>query len=869
MRLTDLTARLTRLTLMAVALVVLSVPALAKPVPAELPRPDTTTPSKDKPVKIYIMSGQSNMLGFGAVEGGSAHYPRILLSADPRIKVGRMPVGDAGILPMKVYKQKTGDATGATAHVYKGNHKLALKPGNRKPAKTTTVELGHADADLPSIDDAHTVEVKAFIEIPKTGTHEFSAGYKESSYAVATIDGREVYRKLPGEGAKRTAIELKASQRYPLTIHYFKGGQASMYMELVDLKPVGSLKELTQRGKYQTFVDDEGNWTVRTDVILNNAYMGKGSSKPLGPANVGGRFGPELGFGWVMGEYHDEPVIVMKADIGNRSLAWDILPPGSERYEVDGMIYAGYGDGQSKWPKEQGEPKKGGWYAGKQYDEYTEAIHRELKQLDEKYPQFAEQGFEVAGFVWWQGHKDQNPVHAQRYGQNLANLIKAWRKEFDAPDAKWVSATIAFGGWDLSGDGLTVAEQQLSVDGDSGRFPEFKGNVKTVEVRDFWRGIGESPKSQDYHYNHNAETYFLVGDALGRAMVELLGGKAEQRQLEERPEPMTQFPTDPTLQQAAAMLYTDDFISRWSRHPAKPTADDFERMAPALRPYIMGRLLPDYLDGITRVPAYRRGGGAIESLVYLERPERHRGEKLSNQLDIVMSYYRAAGIDDYQWKPMMPGMQLAKWNYISFDPPEEYPKGKSNRNREVTVPDGSEGWNEPGFDPTAAGWQVGQAPFGQNNGKQAPLRRGCDRPQCGCSITPNTYWPKEVLLLQQTFDVPELKIKEGHRYRVIVGGSQHKWAGEGFTLYIDGKQAAHAKDGYYKNGGPARGGYIYSDLAPEFEDGKITVALKAFLRYTRHRNKPAPPSGHVSVWLEEVKLPQAVIDAVEAQTRDE
>ena len=33
--------------------------------------------------------------------------------------------------------------------------------------------------------------------------------------------------------------------------------------------------------------------------------------------------------------------------------------------------------------------------------------------------------------------------------------------------------------------------------------------------------------NQDYHYNHNAETYLLCGDALGRAMVELKGGKVE------------------------------------------------------------------------------------------------------------------------------------------------------------------------------------------------------------------------------------------------------------------------------------------------------------------------------------------------------
>jgi alpha-galactosidase len=50
-------------------------------------------------------------------------------------------------------------------------------------------------------------------------------------------------------------------------------------------------------------------------------------------------FGPELGVGYVMGQVHDAPVLVLKACIGNRSLGWDLLPPGSERFEFEGKTY--------------------------------------------------------------------------------------------------------------------------------------------------------------------------------------------------------------------------------------------------------------------------------------------------------------------------------------------------------------------------------------------------------------------------------------------------------------------------------------------------------------------------------------------------
>ncbi|MGB1927182.1 MAG: hypothetical protein ACPHL6_11650, partial [Rubripirellula sp.] len=57
-------------------------------------------------------------------------------------------------------------------------------------------------------------------------------------------------------------------------------------------------------------------------------------------------------------------------------------------------------------------------------------------------------------------------------------------------------------------------------------YPDFQGNVTTVETRDFWRSEAESPRAQGFHYNQNAETYMLVGEAMARGMIQL---KSEQR----------------------------------------------------------------------------------------------------------------------------------------------------------------------------------------------------------------------------------------------------------------------------------------------------------------------------------------------------
>ena len=56
----------------------------------------------------------------------------------------------------------------------------------------------------------------------------------------------------------------------------------------------------------------------------------------------------------------------------------------------------------------------------------------------------------------------------------------------------------------------------LAVDGNSGKYSEFAGNVATVYSHPLSKG-----GSSNGHYNGNAETYMNIGEAMGRAMVNL------------------------------------------------------------------------------------------------------------------------------------------------------------------------------------------------------------------------------------------------------------------------------------------------------------------------------------------------------------
>ncbi len=138
-----------------------------------------------------------------------------------------------------------------------------------------------------------------------------------------------------------------------------------------------------------------------------------------------------------------------------------------------------------------------------------------LADLDKHYP--GAKSYEVASCFYWQGEKDAgHPVWAADYEKNLVQLIKALRKEFNAPNAKFVLGTMGESVKD-GGNGGKILEAQLDVDGTAGKYPEFNGNVATIYTHDMAQG-----GSGNGHYGGKAEVYMDVGEAMGLAMVELL-----------------------------------------------------------------------------------------------------------------------------------------------------------------------------------------------------------------------------------------------------------------------------------------------------------------------------------------------------------
>lgn len=327
-----------------------------------------------------------------------------------------------------------------------------------------------------------------------------------------------------------------ADVKKPVKVFIVMGQSNTLEMGEVKGEKEGALeKAIKGEGLYPFLVDDAGAWTTRKDV-RNVGVMHNNES-----ANIyrndwltisGNKIGIEIGIGHQLGNAIEEPVMILKSSIGNRSLGWDLLPPGSARYTHEGEEEAGYREYVSDDKKilqlEPGVSKVTGtrgankgkqvdpWYAGKQYDDDVANAKKILAELNKYYPDATK--YEVAGFFWWQGEKDAGAAaHAASYEKNLVTLIKALRKEFNAPDAKFVMGTIGEVTKGAAGNSGKILDAMLAVDGDSGKYPDFKGNVATVYTHPMAQG-----GSGNGHYGGNAKVYMDVGLAMGETMTKML-----------------------------------------------------------------------------------------------------------------------------------------------------------------------------------------------------------------------------------------------------------------------------------------------------------------------------------------------------------
>ena len=347
---------------------------------------------------------------------------------------------------------------------------------------------------------------------------------------------RQVYAILFGKSVANRNAELPKPDGKPADLKkavqvYILLGQSNMlgFGKVGAADTAGSLTHaVTENKLYPYLIDETGNWSERKDV-RNVRVMGSGTGGMRVFNNewltIKGNVGPEIGIGHHIGHVTDAPVLILKSCIGNRALGWDLLPPGSKGFEYTDdkgvtWVHPGYKGTPERWQKGT-EPKKIGWYAGMQYDGDIARAKQVLTELDTYYPGATK--YEVAGFFWWQGDRDsRSAALSGRYEHNLVHIIKQLRKDFNAPQAKFVCASLGQTKKGATDGGGKILDAILAVDGKSGKYPEFKGNVASVYAHPLSKG-----SSSGSHYGGNAETYMNIGEAMGQAMVDLLKADAK------------------------------------------------------------------------------------------------------------------------------------------------------------------------------------------------------------------------------------------------------------------------------------------------------------------------------------------------------
>lgn len=251
------------------------------------------------------------------------------------------------------------------------------------------------------------------------------------------------------------------------------------------------LKDPASAPRFRHLVGPDGKWIVRDDVWI--WYLGRAGGLTVGYSPKGNAIGPELQFGHVVGDALAEPVLLIKTAWGGKSLAKDFRPPGA------------------------------GGEVGPFYTKMLEHVREVLGGLGTLFPALKGRGHAIAGFGWHQGWNDRvNQAYNDEYEKNLAHLIRDVRKDLGVPNLPFVIAETGMSGPEEKHPrALSLMKAQAAV----AEYPEFKGNVAFVGTRDFWRPREVSPSGQGYHWNNNAETYFLIGDGMGKAMLKLLGRK--------------------------------------------------------------------------------------------------------------------------------------------------------------------------------------------------------------------------------------------------------------------------------------------------------------------------------------------------------
>ncbi len=230
--------------------------------------------------------------------------------------------------------------------------------------------------------------------------------------------------------------------------------------------------------------------------------------------------GPEFTFGITMEKMLKEDILLIKTAWGGKSLHTDFRPPSAS---PDG--------------------------AGVYYKQMIDHVKKVLKDPKKVVPSYNEkEGYEIAGFVWFQGWNDLvdqgaypqrgKPGGYDKYTEYMAHFIRDVRKDLETPKLPFVIGVLGVNG---PVDTFTapryksIYQSFRDAQAAPASMPEFKGSVGAVLTEQFWdhklaaardkrdktpeeAEIAKGASNQGFHYYGAAKFFGPAGKAFAEAL---------------------------------------------------------------------------------------------------------------------------------------------------------------------------------------------------------------------------------------------------------------------------------------------------------------------------------------------------------------
>jgi len=327
----------------------------------------------------------------------------------------------------------------------------------------------------------------------------------------------------------------------------------------------------------------DGEWEVRDDVWVT--FLGRSDkqatelARKFGPLTAGfgsqktdrnadnqkiavAGIGPELGIGQVLGDHFGERVLLIKTAWGGRAVKYTFRPPSA--IPTDDEIRAEVAAIKERKPEAEVtfESHKEGY--GQDYRAILSETKKVLDDIGAYFPDYDKsQGYEIAGFIWFQGWNDGCGNGNPDYVPQMQHFIRDIRKDLKTPNLPVVIGELGTDGEAGEGWISIFRTQQAEI----AATPEFKGTIRLAktahcwptppDMNDRWQAFraeaqeNEAKPKDDptridpgeyyvqnwvvryrdllrytsdkrYHYLGSGECYFRMGVSMGEAMLELL-----------------------------------------------------------------------------------------------------------------------------------------------------------------------------------------------------------------------------------------------------------------------------------------------------------------------------------------------------------